>query len=650
VRDSLTKLVFLAAIGAIGACGGTDAPTLTSVGQSGPMPGVLVPASIVISPAVIPDLLVGTTTRLTASVRNVLGDAIDGVAVTWSSADSGVATVAADGVVTARASGTAAIAASVAGKSASVNIAVTVPAGITAPPSSDVTATLPLVTVNTTLPAAPALGGVIRSANSSATFAAALLAALPGDVIELAPGVTYTGNFVLPNKNSASTAWITIRPATGTPLPAPGARMTPALAAAARLPLILSPTNLGAIATALGAHHYRLIGLEVSLTPGNAGNTGLVRFGDGGGGGQTTAASVPHDLIIDRCYVHGMPTQNVRRAVALNSGSAAVIDSYVNEIHEAGTDAQAIAGWNGPGPYKITNNYLEASTENISFGGADPDLVGSIPSDIEIRGNHLFKPVAWKGVWLVKTLFELKSAQRVLVEGNIMENNWQDGQGGNAVNLKSTNQSGGCPWCGTRDVTFRYNLIRNTGSGFTFSAAPDPNPVGFVTQRITVVDNVMDNIDVSPFFDGDGRGVTINQDVTDLVFAHNTVLSPTNSALTFAGPQLTPPVRFIMRDNIIGGGTYGVKGPGLASGLATLSAFMLSGSFRANVITGASADGYPLGSFYPGTAADVGFVSLSGEDFHLGSGSPYKGTASDGRDPGADVDALAAAIRFVRVP
>ena len=43
---------------------------------------------------------------------------------------------------------------------------------------------------------------------------------------------------------------------------------------------------------------------------------------------------------------------------------AGVVDSYVSDCHALGFDAQAVWGWNGNGPYKITNNYLEATTES----------------------------------------------------------------------------------------------------------------------------------------------------------------------------------------------------------------------------------------------------------------------------------------------
>jgi len=158
------------------------------------------------------------------------------------------------------------------------------------------------------------------------------------------------------------------------------------------LPKIISPSNMGAITTDNGAHHYRFIAIEVSV-PASIGNTGLVRLGTGY---ETTLAQLPHDLVLDRMDIHGTPTGNLRRSVILNGASEAVIDSYLSDNHEHGADSQALGGWNGSGPFKIVNNYLEASTENVLFGGSVGPQATVIPSDIESRHNYLTKPVGWR--------------------------------------------------------------------------------------------------------------------------------------------------------------------------------------------------------------------------------------------------------------
>jgi hypothetical protein len=236
------------------------------------------------------------------------------------------------------------------------------------------------------------------------------------------------------------------------------------------------------------------------------------------------------------------------------------------------------------------------------------------------------------------------------VEGNVFENNWQHGQGGSAILLKSTNQSGSCTWCGTQDVTFRLNLIKNTGSGFNIAAAPDDHPTTVHLQRVLVRDNVMVNVDVAPNFTGDGRAVMMSGDASDVVFQHNTILNPTNAAVMFAGPIATPPRRFVFRDNIVGGGIYGVKGPGLTSGSVSINACMPGGFFLGNVLILPNASGYPEGNFYTASVDRLGFEDAAALDFRVKAGSPIKRRASDGKDIGADVEALNAAIAGVVIP
>jgi hypothetical protein len=489
------------------------------------------------------------------------------------------------------------------------------------------------------MPAAPAAGGQIITVAAGGSFQNALNTANPGDVIELAAGATFSGNFTLPNKGSGS-SWIIIRPSNWSSLPAAGARMTPTIAAAQSLPKITSPNTAPAIQPNASANHYRFIGLEV--TTAISGNYGLISTD--AAGGQYQMSQVPHDLVFDRMYVHGQAGLTLRRCFALNSASTAVIDSDVRECHDPGQDSQAIAVWNGPGPFKIVNNYLEAATENVMFGGADPSIPNLTPSDIEIRGNHIFKPRTMTA-YSVKNLFEVKHGQRMLVEGNIIDGIWVQGQAGHAIALKTVNQNGGCTWCVTQDITFRYNIIRNMGGGFNIASHPDnAYPVLSGARRITLTDNVLQNINVTPYL-GDGRAFLI-LGVTDLVVAHNTIVTPTHSLATFGG---SPTVNTTIRDNITGGGQYGIIGDNVGVGLPALTTYAPGGFVQDNVIAQSSASGMPTGNYYPTSMSGVGFVSLS-SDFHLSASSPYKGKATDSRDPGADVDAVLQATNGVIVP
>src|SRR2546423_1003691 len=94
----------------------------------------------------------------------------------------------------------------------------------------------------------------------------ALNAAQPGDTIVLEAGATFTGSFTLPYKAGTGTDadYITIRSSSpDASLPLADQRITPAFAPL--LPKIISRgQGASALQTAPRAHHYRLIGIEIS--------------------------------------------------------------------------------------------------------------------------------------------------------------------------------------------------------------------------------------------------------------------------------------------------------------------------------------------------------------------------------------------------
>ena len=124
-----------------------------------------------------------------------------------------------------------------------------------------------------------------------------------------------------------------------------------------------------------------------------------------------------------------------------------------------------------------------------------------------------------------------------------------------------------------------------------------------------------------------------------MLIAHNTLMSPSLSAFTF-GPAGSSTIRLTARDNLVHGGTYGVVGDDFIGGPALVK-YAPGGTFMGNVlilINGSS--GYPTGNFYPSNVTSVGFLNAGALDFNLLASSPYKGKATDGRDPGADVDVI----------
>src|SRR5262245_18004200 len=380
--------------------------------------------------------------------------------------------------------------------------------------------TMPQASVDTTY-VSPT--GRTLNVGASGNFQAALNKAQPGDVITLAAGASYIGPFTLPVKSGSG--YIVVRSsAADTSLPPAGRRITPA--ASILMPKIVGPASSPALVTAPGAHHFRFVAVEFVPANGTYTDT-LIRLGIGD---ETNLGNLPHHLIFDRCFIHGDPVTGGKHGVGFNGASLAVIDSYLSDWKGAGQDTQAIAGWNGPGPFKIVNNYLEAAGENIMFGGADAKITGLVPSDIEISGNYFFKPLSWKvgdpgyaGThWTVKNLLELKNARRVLITENLLENCWVDGQVGFAVVFTVRNQDGTNPWAVVSDVTFTRNVIRNTANGITMLGYDDLHPSQYA-KRLLLQHNLLYGIGSNPS-NGDGIAFQIISGYQDVKIDHNTAI------------------------------------------------------------------------------------------------------------------------------
>ena len=463
----------------------------------------------------------------------------------------------------------------------------------------------------------------------------ALTNARPGDTVALEPNATFTGNFTLPRKEGTA-EFITIRTAlTGDQ---PIGRVTTSEPFAT----LRSTNGAPVLQTAAGAHHWRLQFIELTGSGGD-----LVELGDGSAS-QASLAQVPHDLILDRVYVHGDAANGARRCLALNSGSTVISNSYVSDCKAVGVDAQAIAGWNGPGPYTIVNNYLEGSSENVLFGGSDPAIPDLVPADIVIRGNQIAKPPAWKNErWQVKNLLELKNARRVVIDHNVLEYNWQAAQAGFAVLFTVRNQDGRCAWCQVEDVTFTNNVLRHSAAGIEILGRDDTH-TSRQTANITIRNNVFTDIDPR-LWGGNGYAFLLLGEPRDITIDHNTLAqSNASGIIQVDGP---PVLGFTFTNNLAQAGTYGIIGTNHAPGNDTISAFFPASLFAGNVIAGADASRYPSHNKYPSVADFVRqFVAYGDGDYHLVPGNAWRGAATDGSDPGASMSVVVRPPTEPRLP
>jgi hypothetical protein len=368
------------------------------------------------------------------------------------------------------------------------------------------------------------------------------------------------------------------------------------------------------------------------------------------------------------------------------------VDSYINDFHCTAviglcSDAQAIAGGNGflaEGPWKIENNFLESSTENILFGGSGGSIV---PSDITIRHNHFFKPMTWMPgssnfvgavnadptkckstpghcPFVVKNLLELKNAQRLLLEGNVMENTWAGfTQHAAALVLMATNQGilTGNTNATVADITVRYDHISHTGRGFSIADTQGAWGPAKMAARFSIHDDLFD--DISPAYaNGDTSPVVgtafqlsdcgICAPLEGVNVNHVTMLFQSPTFFMILGGSTSASIQNVKFTNnivtaksglvITGTGSPAPCGFYGATVSARMNSCMSSYSFSNNALPGATG-AWPAGNYYPVDTASIQFADYNGGnggDYHLLPSSPYKSASSDGKDLGADIDVI----------
>jgi len=295
---------------------------------------------------------------------------------------------------------------------------------------------------------------------------AALDSAMPGDTIILQAGATYEGNFILRKKAGASLRnRITIKSSDAASLPNSFQRIDPRLDAA-YMARLTTPNVNPVLRTEDGASHYIIRGLEFTTTPGrNIYVYDMVRIGPLN---ATSVSQLGTDFDLNHLWIHGDAVAGGKRGLVMHASSVGLRNSRISGFFASGQETQAVVCWAGRGPYALTNNYLEASGIPALFGGAAPAIQGLTPANVEVIGNHFARPMAWKGLYAVKNLFEIKHGRNFTIRHNLFENNWSSAQDGYGIVLTvRTCESGNYPWSVVQNIDFRENVIRNTEQGVT---------------------------------------------------------------------------------------------------------------------------------------------------------------------------------------
>jgi Right handed beta helix region len=269
-----------------------------------------------------------------------------------------------------------------------------------------------------------------------------------------------------------------------------------------------------------------------------------------------------------------------------------------------------------------------------------------VPSDIEVRRNHFRRPMAWKGVWKTKNLWECKSCQRVLIEANVMENNWVDAQNGFAILLQGLSDNNNSPWNRVADITIRDNIIRNVPSGINIASRLAYNGGSLPVNpgaRITITNNV---VTLNAALSGSGKAMQLLSDLQDVTVAGNTFVDQANANASSAMlmDMVTgtgPTARLRILNNVFGKANYPVIGNGTATALQTFAKYAPDGTLSGNAFAATTSTGFPTGNLFPTSLTSIMSGVLS-SNYAVSAVMTLSGVT-----PGASWSAVSAATQGV---
>lgn len=259
--------------------------------------------------------------------------------------------------------------------------------------------------------------------------------------------------------------------------------------------------------------------------------------------------------------------------------------------------------------------------------------------DLEMRGNTLYLSATHSMPGAGKGPMEIKDCVNCLFDGNVLGPN-----GGNYF-LTARNQTGRTPWSRGENIRLSNNVSLAASLRLTTMHVDNEHtnmPGGRVVWEHNIhPGSIYRGAGSAGFMDGNGlnqsgwRHNTLTAEMAHpavRAFQHlDCTISPTNA------PEASPAP--IIKDNIISYGSGIVGGNNCSS----ISSFVLNNLFvdTSSVGTGVINAAWPANSSVANyTGLFTSTCDKTGENWKncsLAPASPYAGTASDGGDPGADV-------------
>jgi len=263
--------------------------------------------------------------------------------------------------------------------------------------------------------------------------------------------------------------------------------------------------------------------------------------------------------------------------------------------------------------------------------------------------------------FIVKNNFELKNAERVLFEGNVLENSWGGfSQTGFQILLTPKSQESKCPQCIVENITIRNCVLRYSAGGIQMATgASDSGGFAQGLGNVSIHDVLIAHID-GDRYEGHGFVFQMSRSLPfyrNLKIDHVTGLSGARGLLILGGPPERPAENITIVNSMFDVGQSEVISTGgrnnCAFGMRTPRDFLDSCwkpyTFSNNVLISASG-GWPKGNFSVKSAKAAGVVVGSGSSlggYRLLPESEFRGRGKDAKDIGADMGAIQVATEGV---
>jgi hypothetical protein len=363
------------------------------------------------------------------------------------------------------------------------------------------------------------------------------------------------------------------------------------------------------------------------------------------------------DITLDRVIVNGEDKGTTKRGVEMNAANAEVKWSQIVGIWKNDQESQGIGLWDTPGPLRIIDNAIEAASESIMLGGADPVDRATIPTNVLIELNDLYKRSAWRAyasgrigpdgkrrAMRVKNLFEVKFGRDVVFRKNKLKGSWVDAQTGYAI-LLTVRNNGTFNNAIIERVTVERNEIRETVQGVQIWGRGYNAPT---KQGHTFV--IRDNLWVI----SGNRFLLMSGEPRAVVIDHNTIIHPHNAftAIARANKMLSdgrvvaagPFVGFKFTNNLVINGiaqgtdknTYGLLTTGgadfgkncqMCGDAAILPDAVVTGNVLAGAAQSLGGHSYPSDNAFP-TVTQF-YAALDPVTYRVRNGA-FAGVSTDG--------------------